>query len=87
MIVGYDRVFLKKYAKLPQKVREQFKEHVDLFARDPYNSILYNHPLNAPYAGCRSISITGDYRAVFYHVNDSVVRFINIGRHPELFGH
>lgn len=86
MIIGFDRTFEKKFAKLPAKVREQFKKRRDLFAQEPYHPSLYNHLLKEPYTGCRSISVTGNYRAIFYHVSDSIVRFINIGTHHELFG-
>ncbi|KKW47796.1 MAG: Plasmid stabilization system [Candidatus Kaiserbacteria bacterium GW2011_GWA2_58_9] len=86
MKIGYDRTFEKKYAKLPQKVREQFKKRRDLFILDSHHPLLYNHALHEPYPGCRCISVTGDYRAIFYHVSDSIVRFINIGTHHELFG-
>ncbi|MEK9154279.1 MAG: type II toxin-antitoxin system mRNA interferase toxin, RelE/StbE family [Patescibacteria group bacterium] len=86
MIIGFDRTFEKKFAKLPEKVREQFKKRKDLFIDEPNHPLLNNHPLHEPYAGCRSINVTGDYRAIFYNVNDALVRFINIGTHHELFG-
>ena len=86
MIIGFDRTFEKKFAKLPNKVREQFKKRKDLFVQEPYHPLLYNHNLHEPYAGCRSINVTGDYRAIFFHVSDSTVRFINIDTHHNLFG-
>jgi len=86
MTIGFDRIFEKKFAKLPESVRGQFKKRKDIFVSDPYHPLLNNHVLHEPYVGCRSINVTGDYRAIFYHVNDTLVRFINIGTHHELFG-
>ena len=86
MIVHTHRNFDKKYAKLPKKLQEKFKERRNLFMANPFDSILDNHSLHEPYAGCRSINITGDYRAVFFHEQEDVVRFIAIGTHHELFG-
>ena len=86
MIVYYSKKFQKSYRKLSVKLREQFKERRDLFLKNPFDSILNNHLLHEPYAGCRSINVTGDYRAIFYYETESVIRFIIIGTHHELFG-
>jgi len=74
------------FAKLPKHVREQYKERRDLFLNEPFHPLLKNHFLHEPYTGCRSINVTGDYRAIFYHESESAVRFIAIGTHHELFG-
>ncbi len=86
MIAYTHRRFDKRYAKLPKKVQERFKDRRNIFLSNPFDPILENHPLTGEYAGCRSINVTGDYRAIFYHVSDSIVRFIKIGTHHELFG-
>jgi addiction module RelE/StbE family toxin len=72
--------------KLPKDIRKRFKERRDLFITDPFHALLNNHPLHEPFVGCRSINVTGDYRAIFYHENEDTVRFIAIGTHHELFG-
>ena len=86
MIVYYSKKFQKSYRKLSVKLREQFKERRDLFLKNPFDSKLNNHLLHDPYAGCRSINVTGDYRAIFYYETESVIQFIIIGTHHELFG-
>jgi len=86
MIVHLHRSFEKQFVKLPKSLRERFKKRRDLFIADPFNSLLKNHLLHEPFAGCRSINVTGDYRAIFYHENEHVVLFIAIGTHNELFG-
>ncbi len=86
MIVHLHRSFEKSFVKLPKNIRERFKERRNLFIADSFHPLLNNHRLHEPYVGCRSINVTGDYRAIFYHENNGVVRFINIGTHHELFG-
>lgn len=86
MIVHLHKNFEKRFAKLPQKIRERFKERRDVFISNPYDPLLNNHYLHEPYLGCRSINVTGDYRAIFYHEGADTVRFIAIGTHHELFG-
>ena len=86
MIVHLHRSFEKRFVKLPKGIRERFKERRDLFIADPFHSLLKNHSLHEPFAGCRSINVTGDYRAIFYHESKNTVRFIAIGTHHELFG-
>ncbi len=86
MIAYTHRNFDKKYAKLPKKLQVRFKVRRNIFLINPFDPILDNHSLHHPYAGCRSINVTGDYRAIFYHEKADAVRFIAIGTHHELFG-
>lgn len=45
----------------------------------------FNHKLQGYYEGCRSINVTGDYRAIFVEEVDSI-KFLRIGTHVELYG-
>ncbi len=74
------------YDTLSPKTQDRFKERRNLFLVNPVHQILDNHKLHGEYAGCRSINITGDYRAIFYHETAEIIRFIAIGTHHELFG-
>ena len=85
MIVLFAQRFRKNYNRLRPKVRSQCEERLKLFETNSFHPLLDNHPLHGEYAGCRSINITGDYRAIFYRESDTVVRFIVIGTHHELF--
>ena len=86
MNVIYSKKFQKSYQKLPSKLQEQFKRRRNLFLENQFDPILNNHPLHEPYMGCRSINVTGDYRAIFYHENPDIIRFIAVGTHHDLFG-
>jgi len=86
MVVLYSKRFQKNYKKLQLALRQKFKDRRNLFLTDPFNPLLDNHSLHGKYDGCRSINITGDYRAIYYHETENIVRFIAIGTHPELYG-
>ena len=78
--------FEKQYRKLPIRLREKVNVRLVLFATDPFNSVLENHPLSGKYKDCRSINITGDLRAIYEEVAPDTVRLLLIGTHHELYG-
>jgi len=84
MEVRFHKTFKKKFKKLPQKIQRQFFERLDLFMRDPLHVTLHNHSVERAFPGCRSINVTGDYRAIFYE-QDQVTTFVTIGTHAELY--
>jgi addiction module RelE/StbE family toxin len=86
MKLNFSRRFEKQRAKLIKSSKRKLSERLRLFAEDSFHPLLENHPLHGMYVGCRSINITGDRRAIFYNESPSIVRFIAIGTHHELFG-
>jgi len=86
MRVSYHRKFDKQYKRLKLSVQEKFKERRNIFLLDQFHPLLANHPLNSPFAGSRSINITGDYRAIFKQISDDLIIFTDVGTHHELFG-
>lgn len=76
--------FKKKFGKLPPKIREKFFIRISIFKENPFASILHNHSVEERFPDCRSINITGDYRAIYKFENDVVI-FVNIGTHSELY--
>lgn len=78
------RSFLKNFKKLPKDVRLKFIERKNLLLDDPFNPLLNNHSVEKAYPDCRSINVTGDYRAIFVQRTDEVI-FIRIGTHSELY--
>jgi len=74
------------YGRLPKPLQRRCDDRLLLFEKDPFQSLLNNHPLHEPYPGCRSINVTGDYRAIYYHESPDIVRFIAIDTHHNLFG-
>jgi len=85
MQVDYHRKFVKNLSKLQLNIREAFRQRLKLFLDDKFNPLLDNHQLHGEFFGCRSINVTGDYRAIFTEENE-VVTFLRIGTHHQLFG-
>ncbi len=86
MKIDFSKKFKKKYKKLKLGERRKFEQRLELFEKDPHNSILNNHALQHPYLGFRSIDITGDLRVHYEQIDESTVLFITIGTHSELYG-
>ncbi len=84
MIIKFHKKFSKKLKKLPKKVQEQFYEKLAIFEVDLFANILNNHAVHYPYDGCRSINITGDFRAL-YEISGATFTFIHVGTHSELY--
>ena len=71
------------------RIRKSFKQKIAIFAKDPFNSHLNNHPLKREYQGYRSIDITADWRALYKEVEvdeDIVAYFVLLGTHDQLYG-
>lgn len=84
MEIVFHKQFKKKFKKLPAKVKRQFYERIELFCVNKNHEILNNHSVEGVFEGCRSINISGDYRAIFKEdLNISI--FILIGTHSELY--
>lgn len=49
--------------------------------------MLRNHSLSGKYKGCRSINVSGDWRAIFReYKGGAVIYFEMLGTHSELYG-
>ena len=80
------KIFDKKVAKLPQKIKEQLKERLSIFIENPHHHLLNNHALNGEFAGCRSINITGDLRLIYEHYDADTLHLLDIDTHANLYG-
>lgn len=84
MEVKFHTTFRKKLKKVPPKIQERFYERLELFMLDKFNRILDNHSVDRAYPNCRSINVSGDYRAIFED-HGKLIIFINIGTHSDLY--
>ena len=85
MKIVFHKSFLKRYAKLPKKHKEQFKIRRNIFLENRSHPLLNDHELHGEYRGCRSVSITSDIRVIYY-IKNNIAFFTNIGTHSELYG-
>ena len=84
MEVIFHKTFKKKFAKLPKSIQRQASERIYIFSQNSTDPILNNHSVEKRFPGCRSINVTGDYRAIFKTQEASAI-FINIGSHSDLY--
>ena len=85
MRVVFHKRFDKMAGKLPSKVKTKMVERITIFSKDPLDYTLRNHALSTPYKGGYSIDITGDYRAIYFLVDDRTAMFTHIGTHSQLY--
>jgi addiction module RelE/StbE family toxin len=83
--IFYHKTFQKKYQKIPKFIQEAFKERLRLFLERPNHPLLRNHDVHKAYPGCRSVNVSGDYRAIFKQ-EGNIVKFVNIDTHSQLYG-
>lgn len=85
MNIIFHKRFDKMASKLSPKVKAKMTERITTFSKDPLAYSLRNHALNTPYKGSYSIDITGDYRAIYYLVDENTALFTHIGTHSQLY--
>ena len=85
MILIFHKDFSKRYAKLQQGEKQKTDARIRLFEGNPFHPILYNHALGGIYQGCRSVNITGNFRAIYEEIDPNTIHFIALGTHPELY--
>ena len=86
MRVIFDRTFKKNLNKAPANIQQAFHTRLDLFLSNPYHPLLRNHALKGLYQNCRSINITGDWRAIYTEIDDGAIAFfIQFGTHSQLY--
>lgn len=85
MEIRYKKRFQKDFKKLPPKIKEKFYERLEVFINNKFDVVLHNHSVDKVFPDCRSINITGDYRAIFKDSDDGMTIFITIGTHSEFY--
>lgn len=85
MVIETTKTFDKQYAKLNDKIKITFKNHVEIFKNNPFDRRLRNHALKGKYLGHRSIGISGDVRVLYTTQGDTVIIFGFIGTHSQLY--
>lgn len=78
--------FEKDFSKLPSTTKKKVIATLEKFVINPQNPTLRNHSLSGKWKGHFSINMTGDIRAIYFVIEDDIVRFVAIGSHSELYG-
>ena len=79
--VKYKPSFLKQYKKLPQALREEVREKIELFKVDPKHPFLKTHALKGKLKGLYSFSVNYQYRIVFLYETKNSATFLHVGGH------
>lgn len=86
MKVFLGKHFEKDFEKLRPAAKEKARAQLRLFAEDPFNPALGNHPLKGKYKGYSSIDVGGDLRAIYKIIANDACLFGAIGTHAKLYG-
>ncbi len=85
MKITFHKNFRKQYKKAPSEIQNVIDKRLVLFQSNPIHPLLRNHALTGQYQGCRSINITGDWRAIYQESETSIIIFLTIGTHSKLY--
>jgi addiction module RelE/StbE family toxin len=86
MEVKFSKKFSKLYDKAPKKIQIAFDAKLELFLKNKFHPLLNNHTLTGKYRNCRSINITGNWRAIFREFDSGeLIYFEVIGTHSQLY--
>ncbi|MAZ56594.1 hypothetical protein CL653_02285 [bacterium] len=77
--------FKKDFSKLPKTTKAKALIALELFTQDPNHPTLRIHALRGKWAGHFSLDVTGDTRAIYFVVEEGIVRFVTIGSHSQLY--
>jgi addiction module RelE/StbE family toxin len=84
--VVFHKDFKKDFKKLNPKIQKKFWERLELWQEQPTNPLLNNHRLTGELKDKYSINITGDIRAIYQEKSDTIVIYLMIGSHSQLYG-
>lgn len=90
MEVSFSEQFKKAYQKRIKNssiVEVAFRQALELFVVNPFDTKLKTHKLSGKLNGLLSFSVTYNIRVVFYFTNDKPQKaiFVNIGDHDEVY--
>lgn len=86
MYITKSKRFIKQYTKLSKKVQLQFDARLTLFVYEPHNPLLNIHSLSGEFAGLQSFNVNADVRVMYEIQKDTIVLFVAIGTHSQLYG-
>lgn len=81
MKIIYLPIFVRTYKKLPERLKLEVKEKIELFIDDQFHPYLKTHKLKGALAGRWSFSVNYDYRIIFRYVTKNEIALLAIGDH------
>lgn len=86
--VSFDESFKRSYKKRikdNQTLEHKFKNRLEIFINDPFDSRLKTHKLSGKLKNLWSFSIEHDQRVIFYFSEENNAIFIDIGNHNQVY--
>jgi len=80
----FDQMY-KEIVREDREMRDFTNEAVGLFEKNPDDTRLDNHRLKRYMKGKWSFGVTDDVRIVYIWQSKNVVRFLAIGKHPQVY--
>ncbi len=77
--------FDKQFRKQPLKIKIEFENRVEIFIENVNAPILNTHKLSGKLKDLWSFNISGNIRVVFDKNQESIIIFIAIGSHSQLY--
>jgi addiction module RelE/StbE family toxin len=81
---GFKRSYRKRIHRHPQ-LKRQFREKMEMFLEEPFDSQLRTHKLSGKLKGTWAFSINDEYRVIFEFINTHKVLLIDFGTHDEVY--
>lgn len=80
----FEKAYRSRIKPHPTLIRKT-KSRIKLFINDPQTPQLHDHALTGSKIGLRAFSITGDIRIIYQQASSSIVRFLDIGTHNQVY--
>ena len=68
-----------------EELESLVEETIILFQKNPQDTRFSDHALSKRMKGKRAFSITGEIRIIYRQISRNVVRFLDIGTHPQVY--
>ncbi len=77
----YTPTFIRRYDKLSEPLKEEVREKIALFLKDPHQPSLHTHKLKGRLQGRFSFSVNYRYRVMFCYEKQDTVALLSVGDH------
>lgn len=83
--IRYSPKFLKRLARLPERIIEKAEERELMFREDAFDPRLRTHHLHGEQKTSLAFWIDYTYRIEFIFLTEEEVLFLNVGTHGEIY--
>jgi len=81
MQIFYSPEFVRKYKKIPVRLKDLAKEKEKIFRIDPFDASLKTHKLHGRFRKFWAFLVDYDCRIIFKFEQDNKIKFYSIGGH------